>query len=61
VLQRPGITAHTRQRFRLAEGSSIERDRAMRCSGTRARRAPRVIRHDLGPLPIILDGSPRSP
>jgi len=27
VLERLGITAHDRQRFRLADGSSIERDR----------------------------------
>ena len=28
VLERLGITAHSKQRFRLADGSTIERDRA---------------------------------
>jgi hypothetical protein len=52
VLEGLGITAHGRQRFRRADGSTIEHDRALLGAVTLD-----AIRRDLVRLPMIVAGA----
>jgi len=74
VLERLGIQAHSRQKFRLADGSTIERDRgaapvifgepgdATLLGAVSLESLGYVldaIRRDLMPLPMVVAGTPR--